>query len=148
MMTVTVLLLGLTILLHVWPDLPVSRWLARMLVEVPARQLSRIRPGHWAMMVAGVALVGLAIWFEIDEIRMLAMAGGSMGDLVMITSAIEWGSMVELGMAAMLSSSVLARWPVFRRMAARLTASRAARSRRAERPANDTDDGEGRRLAA
>ncbi|MDY0959699.1 hypothetical protein SOM26_13475 [Sphingomonas sp. CFBP8993] len=148
MMTVTLLLLGLTMLLYVWPDIPVSRWLARMLVEAPAKRLNRVRPGHWAMMVVGVALIGLAIWFEIDEIRMLAMAGGSMGDLMMLASAIEWGSMAELGMAAMLSSSYLTRWPVFQRMAARLTASRAARPRRAERPANDTDDSEGRRLAA
>ncbi|CAM3296027.1 MULTISPECIES: hypothetical protein [Sphingomonas] len=148
MMTATLLLLGLTMLLYVWPDLPVSRWLAPMLVEAPARRLNRVRPGHWAMIVAGVALIGLAIWFEIDEIRMLAMAGGSMGDLVMIASTIEWGGVAELGMATILSSSMLARWPVFRRWAGRLSAGRAARPRRAERPANDTSDGEGRRLAA
>lgn len=148
MMTVTLMLLGLAIMLYVWPELPVSRWLAAMLVEAPARRLNRVRPGHWAMMLVGVALIGLAIWFEIDEIRMLAMAGGSMGDLVMIASAIEWGGVAELGMAAILSSSMLARWPVFRRWAGRLSASRAPRPRRTERPANDSGDGEERRLAA
>ncbi|WP_294236361.1 hypothetical protein [uncultured Sphingomonas sp.] len=147
-MTAALLLLGLTILLRCCPALPVSRWLAAFLVAAPARLLNRIRPGHWAMMALGVALLGLAIWFEIDEIRMLAAAAGSMGDLVMLASAIEWGGVAELAMAAMLSSSMLSRWPVFRRWAGRITASRATRPRRPERAANDGDDSEGRRLAA
>lgn len=147
-MTATLVLLGLTITLHVWPDLPVSRWLASMLIEAPARLLGRVRPGHWAMMALGVALLGLAIWFEIDEIRMLAAAAAPMGDLVMLASAIEWGGVAELVMAAVLSSSMLARWPVFGRWAGRISTSRTARPRRVERPANDSDDGEGRRLAA
>ncbi|WP_294278915.1 hypothetical protein [uncultured Sphingomonas sp.] len=147
-MTATLVLLGLTLTLHVWPDLPVSRWLAGMVIEAPARLLGRVRPGQWAMMELGVALLGLAIWFEIDEIRMLAAAAAPMGDLVMLASAIEWGGVAELVMAAVLSSSMLARWPVFGRWAGRMSASRNARPRRVERPANDSDDGEGRRLAA
>ncbi len=147
-MTATLVLLGLTITLYVWPDLPVSRWLASRLIVAPARLLGRVRPGHWAMMALGVALLGLAIWFEIDEIRMLAAAAAPMGDLVMLASAIEWGGVAELVMAAVLSSSMLARWPVFGRWAGRMSASRTARPRRVERPANDSDDGEGRRLAA
>lgn len=99
-------------------------------------------------MILGLALIGFAIWFEIDEIRMLAMAGGSMGDLVMMASAIEWGGVVELGIAAMLSSSMLARWPVVRRFATRRAAARAVRARQTHRPANDLSDGEGRRVAA
>lgn len=79
---------------------------------------------------------------------MLAAAAGSMGDLVMLASAIEWGGVAELAMAAVLSSSLLARWPVFGRWAGRVSASRTARPRRVERPANDSDDSEGRRLAA
>lgn len=148
MMTGTLSLLGLMVMRYVWPDLPVSRWVAGIAVEAPARLLLRVRPGHWAMMVAGAGLIGLAVWFEIDEIRMLAAAAGSMGDLVVIASAIEWGGVAELGMAAMLSSSILARWPVFRRWATRLSARRAVRSPRAERPSNDTGDEEGRRRAA
>ncbi|HJO67948.1 MAG TPA: hypothetical protein QF469_21745 [Sphingomonas sanguinis] len=147
-MTATLLLLELTITLCVWPDLPVSRWLAGILVDTPARLLGRVRPGHMAMMALGIALLGVAIWFEIDEIRMLAAAAGSMGDLVMLASAIEWGGVAELAMAAVLSSSLLARWPVFGRWAGRVSASRTARPRRVERPANDSDDSEGRRLAA
>ncbi|WP_433908994.1 hypothetical protein [Sphingomonas yabuuchiae] len=148
MMIATLLLLGLTILLRCWPTLPVSRWLAAYLVAAPARLLGRARPGHWAMMALGVALLGLAIWFEIDEIRMLAAAAAPMGDLVMLASAIEWGGVAELVMAAVLSSSMLTRWPVFGRWAGRMSASRTTRPRRVERPANDADDGEGRRLAA
>lgn len=147
-MTATLVLLGLTLTLHVWPDLPVSRWLAGMVIEALARLLGRVRPGHWAIMALGGALLGLAIWFEIDEIRMLAAAAAPMGDLVMLASAIEWGGVAELAMAAVLSSSMLARWPVFGRWARRMFASRTARPRRVERPANDSDDGEGRRLAA
>ncbi len=147
-MNTTLVLLGLTLTLHVWPDLPVSRWLAGMVIEAPARLLGRVRPGHWAMMALGVALLGLAIWFEIDEIRMLAAAAAPMGDLVMLASAIEWGGVAELVMAAVLSSSMLARWPVFGRWAGRMFASRTARTRRVERPANDADDSEERRLAA
>lgn len=119
-----------------------------MVIEAPARLLGRVRPGHMAMMALGVALLGLAIWFEIDEIRMLAAAAAPMGDLVMLASAIEWGGVAELVMAAVLSSSMLARWPVFGRWAGRMSASRTARPRRVERPANDADDSEERRLAA
>lgn len=147
-MNTTLVLLGLTLTLHVWPDLPVSRWLAGMVIEAPARLLGRVRPGHWAMMALGVALLGLAIWFEIDEIRMLAAAAAPMGDLVMLASAIEWGGVAELAMAAVLSSSMLARWPVFGRWAGRMSASRTARPRRVERSANDADDSEEPRLAA
>ncbi|WP_343526448.1 hypothetical protein [Sphingomonas sp.] len=147
-MTAALLLLGLMLLLRGCPYLPVSRWLSRMLVEAPAKRLNQVSPAQWGVMIAGAALIGLAIWFEVDEIRMLAMAGGSMGDLVMMVSAIEWGGVAELGMAAMLSSSMLARWPVVRRMVARRSAKRAARPRRTQRPANDSGDGEGRRLAA
>ena len=147
-MTVASLLLGLTALLRLCPDLPISRWLARMLVEAPARRLNRISPAQWGVMIAGAAVIGLAIWFEIDEIRMLAMAGGSAGDLVMMASAIEWGGVVELSMAAILSSSMLARWPVVRRMVARRSARRAVRAHRVRHPANDSGDSEGRRLAA
>ena len=146
-MTVALLLLGLTALLRLCPDLPISRWLARMLVEAPARRLNRISPAQWGVMIAGAVVIGLAIWFEIDEIRMLAMAGGSAGDLVMMASAIEWG-VVELSMAAILSSSMLARWPVVRRMVARRSARRAVRAHRVRHPANDSGDSEGRRLAA
>lgn len=147
-MTATLVLLGLTITLYVWPDLPVSRWLASMLIEAPARLLGRVRPGHMAMMALGAALLGLAIWFEIDEIRMLAAAAAPMGDLVMLASAIEWGGVAELVMAAVLSSSMLARWPVFGRWTGRISASRTTRPRRVERSANDSDDALGRRLAA
>ncbi|WP_267435072.1 hypothetical protein [Sphingomonas sp. GM_Shp_1] len=147
-MTATVLLLGLTIVLRLWPTLPVSRWLARMLVDAPARRLHRVAPVQWGVMILGVALIGLAIWFEMDEIRMLAMAGGSMGDLVMMASAIEWGGIVELGMAAIFSSTMLSRWPVVRGFVARRSSRRTVRARRAQRPANDSGDSEGQRFAA
>jgi len=147
-MTAALLLLGLTILLRLWPTLPVSRWLARMLVDAPARRLNRVAPVQWGVMILGVALIGLAIWFEMDEIRMLAMAGGSMGDLVMMASAIEWGGVVELGMAAIFSSTMLSRWPVVRRFMARRPSHRSVRACRIQRPANDSGDSEGQRLAA
>lgn len=144
-MTAAMMLLGLTILLRYCPTLPVSRWLAGCLVEVPARLLNHIRLGHWAIMALGVALLGFAVWFEMDEIRMLAAAAGPMGDLVMLASAIEWGGVAELAMAAVLSSSMLARWPIVQRLIVRRSARRAVGS---HRPANDPGDSDGRRLAA
>ncbi|WP_322964370.1 hypothetical protein [Sphingomonas fuzhouensis] len=147
-MMAALVLLGLTALLRLYPALPISRWLSRFMVEAPARWLNRVSRAQWGVMLLGMGLIGLAIWFEIDEIRMLAMAGGSMGDLVMMASAIEWGGVAELAMAAILSSSMLGRWPVIRRIVARRSAARGVRTRRVRPPANDHGDDDHDRLVA
>ncbi|WP_394663485.1 hypothetical protein [uncultured Sphingomonas sp.] len=147
-MMAALLLMGVMILLRCCPNLPVSRWLSAMLVDAPARRLNRVSRRQWGVVIAGVALIGLAMWFEVDEIRLIALGGESMGELVMMASAIEWGGLVELSLVAILSSSMLARWPIARRFVVRRSARRTVRARHSQRAANDSGDGDRRGLIA
>ena len=104
---IAALLLAVTLLLRSAPALPISRWLARGLVDPPARLFNRSTPRQWAVILGGAALIGLAIWFEVDEIRLLAGAGGSVGEIAMLASTIEWGGVVELAMAGLLSRTMV-----------------------------------------
>ena len=140
-MMLAVIVVAAMVMMRCYPDLPVSRWLAAMTVDPLARRLNRTTPAQWVVLIGGVALIGLAIWFEIDEIRMLAGLGGSVGEITTLLSTIEWSGMVELGMTGLMSRTVTARLPVFRhvfRMRAQRNTTRSVRSRT---PANDEGDG-------
>lgn len=141
-------MLAAMLMVRLDPDLPISRWLTGVTVDPLARRLNRTTPAQWVVLIGGAALIGMAIWFEIDEIRMLAGLGGSVGEITTLLSTIEWSGMVELGMAGLMSRTVVARWPVFRhvvRMRARRSTTRTDRSRT---PANDEGDGGPVRLIA
>ena len=99
---------------------------------------------HDRRIVAG----GDAIWFEVDEIRLLAGAGGSVGEIAMLASTIEWGGVVELAMAGLLSRTMVARLPVLRHYLWRRAGRTTIRARRPGSPANDDGEGEPGRLAA
>lgn len=146
-MTAT-LLLAVTLLLRSAPALPISRWLARGLVDPPARLFNRSTPRQWAVILGGAALIGLAIWFEVDEIRLLAGVGGSVGEIAMLASTIEWGGVVELAMVGLLSRTMVARFRVLRHYLRRRAGRTTIRARRPGSPANDDGEGEPGRLAA
>ena len=139
---IAALLLAVTLLLRSAPALPISRWLARGLVDPPARLFNRSTPRQWAVILGGAALIGLAIWFEVDEIRLLAGAGGSVGEIAMLASTIEWGG------AGLLSRTMVARLPVLRHYLWRRAGRTTIRARRPGSPANDDGEGEPGRLAA
>lgn|GEM_PF-5623688 len=134
-------------LLRCHPDLPVSHWLMRLAVDPVARLLNRTTPGQWAIILGGVAVIGLAVWFEVDEICMLAGMGGSVGEVATLVSTLEWGGLVELAMAGLVSRSMLARLPVLRHFRRR-TRRDAVRARRPSASANDDGEAEPARLAA
>lgn len=139
--TLVAIMVAAMLMMRRFPNVPVSRWLAAMTVDPLARRLNRTTPAQWVVLIGGVALIGLAIWFEIDEIRMLAGLGGSVGEITTLLSTIEWSGMVELGMTGLMSRTVTARLPVFRhvfRMRAQRNTTRSVRSRT---PANDEGDG-------
>ena len=147
-MMLAVMVVAAMVMMRCFPNVPVSRWLAAMTVDPLARRLNRTTPAQWVVLIGGVALIGLAIWFEIDEIRMLAGLGGSVGEITTLLSTIEWSGMVELGLAGLMSRTVVARLPVFRhvfRMHAQRNTTRSVRSRT---PANDEGDGGPVRLIA
>lgn len=146
---IVTMMLGLIALLRLCPDLPVSRAIAHWVVDVPARRLNRTSPAQWGMMIGMGLLIGLAWWFEMDEIRMLATSGGTLADALTLTSSLEWGGLVELSVAALVSRSFLGRLPFVARLARPILRRQARHHRAAPSAAANDDDGDSDgRLAA
>ena len=138
------------------PDTLVGRGLKRLLIELPARALSRLTPGRIAigLTVTGVAAL-VAVLFETEGLRLLGMA---VPEGLVWVAAFDVATVLDLFAAvAMVAAAARLRglrdsarsivaWT--RSRVSRLAARRTGRSRqrRVRRPASrppQNDDGEG-----
>ncbi|WP_421736241.1 hypothetical protein [Caulobacter sp.] len=73
-MLVLILCAALAVMM-IFPDTPTGKTLRRLLVEAPARTLSRLTPGH---LLIALALIGMSVLvaalFETEGLRLLGMA--------------------------------------------------------------------------
>lgn len=141
-----VALLGLWLTLLLAGDTPVGRLMRRVLVAWPAVRLARIKRGAvitW-MILGAIGL--LMFWFlEEDGLRLFSMA---MPEIAGWISMFEISALVDAIVVTVMAASTLRFGAVRHWLAARLPmgrrATRARRSRPAERASNDDEDGRAR----
>lgn len=142
---ILIMLVGAVVLIRLAPELPLSRWLSEWLAAKPARWLlrrSRQEMIAWAIVAALIAFAGEYVLI----IGGPQMAVGLAVDLAAYVDAMI--AVVTLASAARVQG--MTRWFKLRAMARR-PRSRAIRARRTkclQAPANDSEDGPRRRLAA
>lgn len=158
-MLVPILCAALAVMM-LFPDTPTGKALRRLLVDAPARTLSRLTPGR---LLIALALIGtsvlVAALFEAEGLRLLGMA---LPEGLAWVAAFDVATVLDIfAAAAMIAATArlralqdLARsaWARARSMTSRIprASRRAGRARRSPRPGSPPaqgDDGEAGRLA-
>lgn len=88
MLIVAFTFIACIVILRLWPDLPLARVLAALLVVPVARRVARLTPGHWLLFAIISAAAGTVLWMGGDIIVVSAMGTPELaGVLVMIDVA-------------------------------------------------------------
>lgn len=66
-----------------WPDLPVARAIAALLVLPVARRMATLTPGHWLLFLILSAAAGTVLWIGGDMIVVSAMGSPELAGLLM-----------------------------------------------------------------
>jgi hypothetical protein len=143
----------LTICLALWlaGDTPIGRAMRRVLVDAPARILSKVHRGQWLMLLALLCVGGVLGWLTEGEAVRLMMMGAP--DLMAMLASVELSAFVDVLAVAVATASTVR----FRTIAAHVRGMCGGRNARARRtrtrveralPANDDEDRSARRAAA
>ncbi len=139
MTAVVAALIACIVILRGWPDLPLARWLAAVLVLPVAGRLNRLTPGHWLLFAIVSAAVGAVLWMGGDMIVVSAMGSPEIAGLLAVVDVAAW---LDAALAAIAAAGAM-RGTSLRRWIARVPRPRSARARRtrtvARKAANDDD---------
>ncbi len=148
MLIVTTTLIACIAVLRLWPDLPVARALAGLLVVPVARWLSTLTPGNWLLFLILSAATGTVLWMGGDMIVVSAMASP---ELVGVLVAIDVAAYLDAVLAAValigaVRGTSLTLWVA--RVLPRSRSRRVRRTRTVRKAANDDDPAGGWSVAA
>ena len=107
---------------------PVGRAMWRVMVEAPARRLSRITRGHVLLAIVALSLIVGAIWLLDNDGRMIVSMG--LPDFLSFAAAIDLSALLDLAAVAVIAATTIR----FRAVGAWLRHSLAPRRPRARRP--------------
>ena len=138
----TALLLTLWMAMIVARGTPAGDTLHRMLVEAPARRLSRISRGHLLFMLLTLSIIVSLVWLLENDGRMLVTMG--MPEFLGFATAIDLSALLDLAAVAVIAAATIrvrtiATW-LKHKVAPRRPRARRARVQRLRPPANDDED--------
>lgn len=121
---------------------PVGRAMWRVMVEAPARRLSRITRGHVLLAIVALSLIVGAIWLLDNDGRMIVSMG--LPDFLSFAAAIDLSALLDLAAVAVIAATTIrfravGTW-LRHRLAPRRPRARRPRVRRQRPPANDDED--------
>ncbi|MGN5374948.1 MAG: hypothetical protein DI632_11370 [Sphingomonas hengshuiensis] len=127
------------VILRFWPDLPVARAIAAVLVVPMARGLAALTPGHWLLFAILSAAAGTVVWMGGDMIVVSALGAP---ELVGVLVAIDIAAYLDALLAAValvgaVRGTSLKLWVA--RVLPRSRRRRVRRVRVARKAANDDD---------
>lgn len=135
-------------LISIWAALlmaqgtPIGNRLHRLLVEAPARRLSRIGRGQILFGLLTLSIIVSVIWLLDDDGRMIVTMG--LPDFLGFATAIDLSVLLDLAAVAVLAATTIrfraaGAW-MRQKIAPRRPRARRPRERRPLRPANDDED--------
>lgn len=135
-------------LISIWAALlmaqgtPIGNRLHRLLVEAPARRLSRIGRGQILFGLLTLSIIVSVIWLLDDDGRMIVTMG--LPDFLGFATAIDLSVLLDLAAVAVLAATTIrfraaGAW-MRQKIAPRRPRARRPRGQRPLRPANDDED--------
>ncbi|MEH3040272.1 MAG: hypothetical protein PGN21_09445 [Sphingomonas paucimobilis] len=115
------------VVLRLWPDLPVARVLAGLLVVPVARRLAALTPGHWLLFLILSVAAGTVVWMGGDMIVVSAMGSPELAGVLM---AVDVAAYLDAMLAALAVAGAVRRASVKLWVARVLPRSRGRRTRR------------------
>ncbi|KQM61832.1 MULTISPECIES: hypothetical protein [unclassified Sphingomonas] len=132
-------LIACIVILRLWPDLPVVRVLAGLLVVPIARRFASLTPGHWLLFLILSAAAGTVVWMGGDMIVVSAVGSPELAGVLM---AIDVAAYLDAVLAALAVAGAVRGVSLKLWVARVLPRSRSRRTRRvrvARKAANDDD---------
>ncbi|MGW8190001.1 hypothetical protein [Sphingomonas hankookensis] len=127
------------VVLRLWPELPVARVLAGLLVLPVARRFASLTPGHWLLFAMLSAAAGTIVWMGGDMIIVSAMGSPELAGVLM---AVDVAAYLDAMLAALAVAGAVRGASVKLWVARALPRSRGRRTRRvrvARKAANDDE---------
>ncbi|MDJ0276514.1 hypothetical protein QLH51_06875 [Sphingomonas sp. 2R-10] len=139
MLIVAATLAACILIVRVWPDLPVARAIAAVLVQPVVRGLAALTPGHWLLFVILSAAAGTVVWMGGDMIVVSALGTPELvGVLVAVDIAAYLDALLAtVALMGAVRGASLRLWVA--RIMPRARSRRARRVRMARKAANDDD---------
>jgi len=136
------LLLTLCMAMVVARGTPVGDGLHRILVEAPARQLSRIARGQFLLMLLTLSIIIALVWLLENDGRMLVTMG--LPEFLGFATAIDLSALLDLAAVAVIAATTIrfravTSW-LRHQIAPRRPRARRPRVQRLRPPANDDED--------
>ena len=121
---------------------PVGRAMRRVMVEAPARRLSRITRGNVLLAIVALSLIVGAIWLLDNDGRMIVSMG--LPDFLSFAAAIDLSALLDLAAVAVIAATTIrfravGSWLRHRLAPPRRPRARSLRIRRQRPPANDDE---------
>lgn len=139
MLIVAATFVACIVVLRLWPDLPVARILAALLVVPVARRVAALTPGHWLLFAILSAAAGTVVWMGGDMLVVTAMGSPELAGVLM---AVDVAAYLDAVLATLAVASAV-RGVSFKLWVARvLPRRRGRRTRRvrvARKAANDDE---------
>ena len=126
-------------ILRLWPDLPVARVLAGLLVLPVTRRMAALTPGHWLLFAMLSAAAGAMVWMGGDMLVVSAMGSPELAGVLL---AIDLAAYLDAMLAALAVAGAVQGASVKLWVARVLPRSRGRRTRRVRvvrKAANDDD---------
>lgn len=139
MLIVAATFVACIVVLRLWPDVPMARVLAGLLVLPVARRMAALTPGHWLLFAILSAAAGTVVWMGGDMLVVTAMGSPELAGVLM---AVDVAAYLDAVLAALAVASAV-RGVSFKLWVARvLPRRRGRRTRRvpvARKAANDDE---------
>ncbi len=147
MLIVGAVLIACIAILRWWPELPLARALAALLVVPVTRRLAALTPGHWLLFVMVSAATGTVLWMGGDMLIVSAMGAPELAGMLAVIDVAAYldAMLAAFAVAGAVRGSAVRLW-----VARWLPRGRSRRTRRVRvlRKAANDDDPAGVWLAA
>ncbi len=139
MLIVAATFVACIVVLRLWPDVPMARVLAGLLVLPVARRMAALTPGHWLLFAILSAAAGTVLWMGGDMLVVTAMGSPELAGVLL---ALDVAAYLDAVLAALAVASAVRGVSFKLRVARVLPRRRGRRTRRvrvARKAANDDE---------
>lgn len=139
MLIVAATFVACIVVLRLWPDVPVARVLAGLLVLPVARRVAALTPGHWLLFLILSVAAGTVLWMGGDMIVVSAMGSPELAGVLMAVDVAAYldAVLAALAVAGAVRGTSLKLWVA--RVLPRPRGRRTRAARVARKAANDDD---------
>ncbi|WP_242415853.1 hypothetical protein [Sphingomonas panni] len=139
MLIVAATFVACIVVLRLWPDLPMARILAALLIVPVARRVAALTPGHWLLFAILSAAAGTVVWMGGDMLVVTAMGSPELAGVLLAVDVAAYldAVLAALAVASAVRGTSLKLWVA--RVLPRRRGRRTRRVRVARKAANDDE---------